>query len=158
MTRRGFYQGAIFVLGGLIGAGLGVPAAAYLLLGPKKSESEEGWADAGPLGSLPEGEPHRIILERQRQDAWNLETEKVVVWALREGDAVTAFSPKCPHLGCGVNWNSDHDQFDCPCHDSSFSKQGAVLGGPSSRSLDQHETRIEGDRLWLGPVREGAEA
>lgn len=155
MTRRGLYQGAIFVLGGLIGAGLGIPAAAYLLLGPKESEDAEGWSDAGLVGALPEGEPLRLILERQRRDAWKLENEKVAVWAVRKGDQVTAFSPKCPHLGCGVNWNNESGQFDCPCHDSSFSAQGEVLGGPAPRSLDRHETRIEGDRLWLGPILPG---
>lgn len=158
MTRRGFYQGAIFLMGGLIGAGIGIPAAAYLLLGPKEDQGEDGWADAGPLGSLPEGKPQRLIFERQRKDAWNLETEKVAVWALRKGDEVTAFSPKCPHLGCGVNWNGDSGQFDCPCHASSFSKAGEVLGGPAPRSLDRHKTRIEGDRLWLGPVQAEDEA
>ncbi len=155
MTRRGFYQGAIFVLGGLIGAGLSIPAAAYLLMGPKKKEGAEGWADAGSLGSLPEGEPTQLIVERERQDAWNRETEKLVVWAVRGGDKVTAYSSKCPHLGCGVSWNGESDQFDCPCHASSFSQDGSVLGGPSPRGLDHYETRIEGDRLWLGPVREG---
>lgn len=158
MTRRGFYQGAIFVLGGVIGVGLGVPAAAYLLLGPKKKEGPAGWLDAGSLKSLPEGQPKRLLLERQRQDAWNLETETVAVWAVRDGDAVQVFSPKCPHLGCGVNWNAETTQFDCPCHESSFSRRGDILGGPAPRSLDQHETRVEGDRLWLGPVHQGDDA
>jgi len=158
MTRRGLYQGTIFLLGGLIGAGLGLPAAAYLLLGPKKDETADGWADAGPVSALREGRPTRLIVERQRQDAWNLEVEKAAVWALRSSDSVRVFSSKCPHLGCGVNWNEETGQFDCPCHASSFSAQGELLGGPAPRDLDQHETRIEGDRLWLGPVREGESA
>ncbi|MBI1357658.1 MAG: Rieske 2Fe-2S domain-containing protein [Acidobacteria bacterium] len=158
MTRRGLYQGAIFVLGGLIGAGLGVPAAAYLLLGQKKDEDAEGWIDAGPLQALPLGQPTRLILERQRQDAWRRDVEKAPVWVIRDGDAITAFSPKCPHLGCGVSWSSEEKVFECPCHDSTFARDGKVEGGPSPRGLDTHETRIEGDRLWLGPIHEGEPA
>ena len=158
MTRRGLYQGAIFVLGGLIGAGLSIPAAAYLLLGPKKDEQDAAWTDAGPLRSLPEGQPTRLLLERQQQDAWKRQVEKSTVWVIRQGEAVTAFSPKCPHLGCGVRWSGEADSFECPCHDSTFTRDGKVEGGPSPRGLDRHETRIEGDRLWLGPIQKGEPA
>jgi hypothetical protein len=32
-----------------------------------------------------------------------------------------------------------------------------VVTGPASRPLDRYSTRLEGNRLWLGPVQ-GAES
>jgi Rieske Fe-S protein len=74
----------------------------------------------------------------------------------RNGDIV-ALSPSCPHLGCGVSYRSEQGGFFCPCHDSAFSIDGEVLSGPSPRALDRFEVKVEGDRLWLGPVRRSDE-
>ncbi|WP_394808959.1 Rieske 2Fe-2S domain-containing protein [Nitrosomonas sp.] len=44
-------------------------------------------------------------------------------------------SPKCPHLGCIVHFNSAERSWDCPCHGSRFDTDGEVLHGPASTSL-----------------------
>lgn len=44
------------------------------------------------------------------------------------------FSAICTHMGCTVTPKGD--EFDCPCHGSSFNaKTGAVLGGPAPSPL-----------------------
>lgn len=48
-----------------------------------------------------------------------------------------SYSAVCPHLGCVVQWNADEKTFDCPCHGSRFSKEGAVINGPAISGLER---------------------
>ena len=52
---------------------------------------------------------------------------------LHTGSGFLALSVTCPHLGCTVE--STTDGFVCPCHNSRFDLQGALLHGPATRSL-----------------------
>jgi len=70
--------------------------------------------------------------------------------------AVVAFAPQCTHLGCGYHWDEQKQYFVCPCHSSTFSIDGEVLSGPAPRPLDRYEVRVQGEKLWLGPVRRAA--
>ena len=42
---------------------------------------------------------------------------------------------KCPHLGCGLNFNDLDMTWDCPCHGSRYDIDGNVIHGPSSYSI-----------------------
>ncbi len=158
MNRRTFYERTILALGGLINAALAIPAVGYLF-GSNKSEQSDGWTDAGSLSVLQEGKPTEIVVQRSRHDAWRTAVEKLNIWAVKQNDEqVIAYAPQCPHLGCGYHWVAERDVFLCPCHDSTFSIDGEVLTGPSPRPLDRFETRIQGDRLWLGAVHRSTES
>ena len=52
-----------------------------------------------------------------------------------EQNYVHAYSAKCPHLGCVVQWNAAEKSFDCPCHGSRFTKEGVVINGPAITDL-----------------------
>jgi cytochrome b6-f complex iron-sulfur subunit len=59
---------------------------------------------------------------------------------------------KCPHLGCTVPWRSDFTfgdvtgWFRCPCHGSTYTKEGGVLVfGPSPRPLDRFPIEVKED-------------
>lgn len=43
--------------------------------------------------------------------------------------------PRCPHLGCQLEWNPDEKSWDCPCHGSRFDCHGKLLTGPAQRDL-----------------------
>ena len=148
-TRRTFYQRAIYLLTSIISAALALPALAYILL-PARNQAHFGWAEAGDISELPLDKPHEVVYQKRRQDGWKLSVERATAWVVRKDDGVVAFTPQCTHLGCGYHWEEPKEYFLCPCHATTFSKDGAVISGPAPRPLDRFETRIEGSRLWLG--------
>lgn len=56
--------------------------------------------------------------------------------------AFQAFSMICTHEGCLVGITNSQ-QFDCPCHQSRFANDGAVLRGPATRPLPQFTTSYD---------------
>ena len=56
-----------------------------------------------------------------------------------EAGALHRLSAICTHLGCVVHWNSLERTWDCPCHGSRFSVDGAVLNGPAAVGLRKIE-------------------
>lgn len=44
-------------------------------------------------------------------------------------------NPRCPHLGCQLEWNPDELSWDCPCHGSRFSCDGELIDGPAQENL-----------------------
>lgn len=155
ISRRNFYEWAVLVLGGIVQAALALPALAYLLI-PSRKKTGGGWTDAGSIAALPAGQPMELTVQRQRQDAWKTSVERLSVWALKKSSSeVVVYSAQCTHLGCGYHWAAGEQHFECPCHGTIFSKDGDVVSGVAPRPLDRFQTRIEGDRLWLGPLGPG---
>lgn len=56
------------------------------------------------------------------------------VAVFRDADGVYAISTICTHLGCIVKATAQG--FECPCHGSRFTANGAVERGPAPRALD----------------------
>ncbi len=48
---------------------------------------------------------------------------------------LTPTTPRCPHLGCALKWNSAEHSWDCPCHGSRFTKNGKVLNSPANGDM-----------------------
>src|SRR3954454_18541383 len=53
-----------------------------------------------------------------------------------EGGALHAVSAVCSHLGCIVAFNDAERTWDCSCHGSGFSTDGAVIHGPATQPLE----------------------
>ena len=60
-----------------------------------------------------------------------------------EDGSFLALSKTCTHLGCSVPWNQEEEKFICPCHGSSFDRNGVVLTPPAVRPLDYYPVKIE---------------
>ncbi len=136
------------VLGGGAAAIVAGPAV-RAIVAPVTLDPVRGVGDFVRLANLeqvPEdGTPLNVaVVIEQPEDAWNKlpPTQVGAVFLVREGTNVTAFSTICPHLGCGIDYVPDQSAFACPCHESSFAKDGAVAAGPSPRGMDTLETRV----------------
>jgi len=112
---------------------------------PGSSASPESWIDAGPLEKLPAGRWIGMVLRLRHPDQWRVDEREVTVYLRRAGDDVEALSAICPHTGCLVRPRDEG--FVCPCHESAFGSEGESLAGPSPRSLDRLETRLERGRV-----------
>lgn len=82
----------------------------------------------GTLKTLEDGEGRVITLNGQRVAAFR-----------NEQGELSLCSPVCTHLKCLVNWNNADKTWDCPCHGSRFSAEGAVLSGPAEAPLKKIE-------------------
>lgn len=151
LKRRGFMTGAIYTLASLMGGVFATSVSTYLLGNPRTEDS--GWADAGDISDLQPGAPQQISFSRSREDGWQLQNERASAWVIIDDHMhVTAFSPRCTHLGCAYHWQANRNEFVCPCHGSVFSKDGDVVSGPANRPLDRYAAKVNAGRLWLGPV------
>jgi Rieske Fe-S protein len=63
--------------------------------------------------------------------------EPAILVRSQTGD-YSAFSQKCSHRGCSVNFDRNRGCLECPCHRGSFDAQtGLVLNGPPTQPLAQ---------------------
>ncbi|MEK7487406.1 MAG: ubiquinol-cytochrome c reductase iron-sulfur subunit [Planctomycetota bacterium] len=74
-------------------------------------------------------------------------------------DDFIALSSTCPHLGCQVHWEKQHNRFFCPCHNGVFDPSGMALSGPpaeAGQSLPRYPLKIENGMLFIEvPVESG---
>ena len=80
----------------------------------------------GVLDDLPRG--HGGIVETDGQ--------KMGVYKDDEGHCHVV-NPRCPHLGCQLEWNPDEKSWDCPCHGSRFHYDGSLIDNPAQENLDK---------------------
>ncbi len=152
-SRRSFIRGALYGIPLLIGGALTASVGNYLF--GKQATQKGSWADAGDVSDIPSQEPCQLRFERAVTDGWKLRNEEASAWILLDNERhVTAFSPSCTHLGCAYRWQADKKLFVCPCHGSTFDVRGDVVAGPASRPLDRYLTKLENNRLWLGPLQD----
>lgn len=68
-----------------------------------------------------------------------------------------AYSRKCAHLGCSVDFNTARRCLTCPCHQGAYdARTGVVLFGPPPRPLDPIVLQMRaGGQLWAVGKRIG---
>jgi menaquinol-cytochrome c reductase iron-sulfur subunit len=148
MGRRKFLGIAVGAIGGLIGAGLAIPAVAYII-GPVLQRKEaQDWIPLGSTDKVELGTPTLFKATIQRQTGWVVNEQELSAYVLTEnGRDFVAMSNVCTHLGCRVRWVADQNEFFCPCHNAVFDKNGQVVAGPPPRPLDRFEVKVENGQL-----------
>jgi len=150
LDRRGFLGFMTWAIGGIIGAGFGIPAIAYVI-GPAMQKSEDqNWIRLGSVSKVELGTPTLFKTKIEKQTGWITNEEELSVYILTEnGRDFVAMSNICTHLGCRVRWIADNAEFFCPCHNATFAKNGEVVSGPPPRPLDQFQVKEEGGQLFI---------
>jgi menaquinol-cytochrome c reductase iron-sulfur subunit len=149
VSRRSFMTRTIIAIIGFIGAAVTVPLAGFGIL-PVIRRKEPSWSDAGSLQDLEVDAPQERRFLQTVKHGWQEEKVERAVWLIKRSDGrITAFSPSCPHLGCGYRWIPQDRKFKCPCHASVFDIDGKVLGGPAPRPLDALETKQENGKVFV---------
>ena len=72
--------------------------------------------------------------------------DPIYVLARGTGD-FGALSPICTHRGCTVNVQGD--RLVCPCHGSTYDRDGRVLKGPAQRALARYPVTRSGNDLVI---------
>lgn len=63
------------------------------------------------------------------------------------GGGFSAVSPICTHRGCTVDVQGP--RLKCPCHGSTYDREGRVLRGPAQRALTRYRVTREGDEIVI---------
>jgi Rieske Fe-S protein len=71
-----------------------------------------------------------------------------------------AYSRKCAHLGCSVDYDPAARCLTCPCHRGSYdSRSGYVMYGPPPKPLDQIILQMRaGGEVWAVGKRPGGDS
>ena len=152
-NRRRFMALGIVGAGTCV-AGVVVAPAVPFVLHPLWNETVRGGEQFVPVGradAIRRQLPVAVELFADRRDAWNREVQAKIgsAWVVELDGELAAFSTVCPHLGCAVDYDPAAGKFRCPCHKSSFRRDGMVEGGPSPRGLDRLELETEGGLVQI---------
>ena len=118
VSRRSFLT-AVSVMAGAGAAAVAVYAA-YRFLTPKEPVEPPEVIILEPALSYPEGRTF---------------VASVKAFIERQGNRLRCLSAVCTHLNCTVEWREPEQQYQCPCHKSSFSAEGQHVAGPAPRAL-----------------------
>ena len=159
VTRSQFLSISSVGMGAMIGAVIGVPAAAYVLA-PVTQESTFQHVFLGKVDAFP-ADPNgqfKPVAAQYVEDPSEPYTSPGLAWVYNSGkqnhdwlatDAMfIVFSNRCMHLGCPVA--ASLTGFACPCHGGQYDKEGRRTAGPPIRPLDRFQWEIKnGNELWI---------
>jgi len=143
ISRREFFKFVSLASGGLaVGS---VSLAAYSRLKPQHRTFE------------PKKLANRSELAPGTSQAFSYpRPHDICILVCRPDGSLSAFSRRCTHLSCPVNYEADQDRLYCPCHNGAFDvNDGSVLQGPPPRPLPMIELEERDGEVWAIGVRMG---
>ena len=136
VARRELLRFAVYTSGALFGCAVGLAA-----LGKSWSPRVQGpRREVIALDALPRGEAHYFRYPGPDDEA--------VLIHLPSGHFV-AFSQRCTHLSCSVEYQPERSCLYCPCHEGMFDPaSGVPTAGPPQRPLARIALELEGGRVF----------
>lgn len=149
LSRRRFLAGVCYATGGLIAAGVAIPAAG-MLVGPMLQSVSQVWRAVGTVDQYQVGTTTLVTFENVSPVPWSGQTAQTAAWLRRDDEQTfTAFAANCSHLGCPVRWESNAELFLCPCHGGVYRADGTVAAGPPPKPLYQYPVRINNGQVEI---------
>jgi Rieske Fe-S protein len=68
--------------------------------------------------------------------------DDTVIIVQKESGEIEAFSAKCTHAGCMVEWKETQHAFLCKCHGGVFNEKGDPIAGPPKKPLNKIQVDI----------------
>lgn len=133
----------------IAGAGVAAIGAVAACGGGSGSTTTDNGGQA-QSGDAPQGSPGTVLGPESAVPVGGgaiFADAQVVVTQPQQG-TFTGLSAICPHQGCTVSQVTD-GQIVCPCHNSRFSLDGAVLDGPAQRPLDPRQVTVADGSITL---------
>jgi len=142
-TRRNFL--ALAGWGTMLVLGLQAAIAFIVFFWPRKLGTFGGIVSVGPPSDF------------QVNDVKYFVEGKFYLVRLEEG--FMALYQKCVHLGCTVPWRPEFEWpyegqvvkglFRCPCHGSTYLRNGQIIFGPAPRPLDYMQISLTDGKLTV---------
>jgi len=162
ISRRDFIKTVTGVFGGIIGAGIGIPAIGFLIAPALREDKAGGPVQIGKLEDIPVGVFHPFSFTITKVNGWERTANNYGGYILRKTespDDILVLSSRCTHLSCTVNWDEETQVFRCPCHDASFDAEGKVVDGPPPEPLGYFEYSVDAEGvITIVPVELESEA
>jgi menaquinol-cytochrome c reductase iron-sulfur subunit len=149
--RRSFLGALLGVGSVFVGGLLSVPLIRFALFPLIRRTTE---LKSSPVGTMSEfstlTEPAMRTIQIEQVDGWRKTVSEKAVYVTTDKDGqLRVLTSVCPHLGCTVPWNKEKNQFICPCHGATFTKDGARVSGPSLRGMDTLESSVQDGKLFV---------
>lgn len=147
LARRRFLCGMLGSGAAAMGAGAGVPLAAYV--GNLSQDPPPEWLElAADQFDLPPGTAMKV---------WYGPIVALLIKTPGPNSVLKVFDATCTHLTCKVNYKPDENRIFCPCHKGYFDVDGRAIAGPPTLPLREFHHRTSGNRLVIALEKENLE-
>ncbi|MFN7181291.1 MAG: ubiquinol-cytochrome c reductase iron-sulfur subunit [Planctomycetota bacterium] len=135
ITRRKFINWLVSITGTATVGSIVYPIIRYLIP-PEVSEQGATSVVVGTIDEIPIN-GYKIFRFGQRPG---------IIIRLKEREFL-AFSAKCTHLDCIVQYRPDYRMIWCACHNGFYDLSGKNVAGPPPKPLEVYKTNILADKV-----------
>ncbi|HRF61161.1 MAG TPA: Rieske (2Fe-2S) protein [Fimbriimonadaceae bacterium] len=136
VSRREFFKFMTLASGGLAIGSVGLAAWSSALRGERRFEPIR----IARLDEVPTGTALGFGYPRPSD---------LCILVHHKDGTLSAFSRRCTHLSCPVDYQAQTERLFCPCHNGAFSsKDGSVLQGPPPAPLPRVLIENRDGELW----------